>query len=70
MIRAINLIVFIGLCFAAVSQSKSDKLKREQKKLEKKITNTKSLLKKVTSSREASLNELQLIEIKLICNHG
>ncbi len=62
MIRAINLIVFIGLCFAAVSQSKSDKLKREQKKLEKKITNTKSLLKKVTSSREASLNELQLIE--------
>jgi septal ring factor EnvC (AmiA/AmiB activator) len=62
MIRAINLIVFIGLCFAAVSQSKSDKLKREQKKLEKKITNTKSLLKKVTSNREASLNELQLIE--------
>jgi len=62
MIRAINLIVFLGLCFAAVSQSKSDKLKREQKKLEKKITNTKSLLKKVTSNREASLNELQLIE--------
>ena len=62
MIRVISLILFVGLSFAVTPQSKSDKLKREQKKLEKKITNTKSLLKKVTSNREASLNELKLIE--------
>ena len=62
MIRVISLILFVGLSFAVTPQSKTDKLKREQKKLEKKITNTKSLLKKVTSNREASINELKLIE--------
>ena len=62
MIRVISLILFVGLSFAVTPQSKTDKLKREQKKLENKITNTKSLLKKVTSNREASLNELKLIE--------
>ncbi|MDB2408218.1 peptidoglycan DD-metalloendopeptidase family protein [Crocinitomicaceae bacterium] len=60
--RVINVILFFSICFSALSQSKSDKLKREQKKLEKKITNTKSLLQKVSSNREASLNELKLIE--------
>ena len=60
--RVINVILFFFICFSALSQSKSDKLKREQKKLEKKITNTKSLLQKVSSNREASLNELKLIE--------
>lgn len=44
------------------SQSKSEKLKKEQYKLEKKIANTKSLLKKVSSNKEESLQELQLIE--------
>ncbi len=62
MIRVISLILFVGLSFAVTPQSKTDKLKREQKKLEKKITNTKSLLKQVTSNREASINELKLIE--------
>ena len=62
MIRVISLVVFVGLSFIGKPQSNSDKLKREQKKLEKKITNTKSLLKKVTSNREASINELMLIE--------
>ena len=58
----INFILFFGLCFSVMSQSKSDKLKKEQKKLEKKISNTKNLLKKVSSNREVSLNELRLIE--------
>ena len=60
--RAINLILFFGLCINVLAQTKSDKLKKEQKKLENKISNTKSLLKKVSSSREVSLNELKLIE--------
>ena len=60
--RVINVVLFLGLCFSVLSQSKSDKLKREQKKLESKISNTKSLLQKVSSNREASLNELKLIE--------
>lgn len=60
--RVINFILFFGLCFSLMSQSKSDKLKKEQKKLERKISNTKNLLKKVSSNREASLNELKLID--------
>lgn len=60
-----NVIKIILLCSIAISgfsQSKSEKLKKEQHKLEKKIANTKSLLKKVSSNKEESLNELQLIE--------
>lgn len=43
-------------------QGTSTQLKREQQKLEKKIANTKSLLNKVKSNTEASLNELRLID--------
>jgi len=60
-----NVIKIIFLCCLVVpafSQSKSEKLKKEQNKLEKKIANTKSLLKKVSSNKEESLQELQLIE--------
>jgi len=60
-----NVIKVILLCSIALpgfSQSKSEKLKKEQHKLEKKIANTKSLLKKVSSNKEESLNELQLVE--------
>lgn len=44
------------------TQGNSAQLKREQQKLEKKISNTKSLLNKVKSNTEASLNELRLID--------
>jgi septal ring factor EnvC (AmiA/AmiB activator) len=44
------------------AQGTSTQLKREQQKLEKKIANTKSLLNKVKSNTEASLNELRLID--------
>ena len=40
----------------------SEKLKKEQQKLEKKISNTKSLLSKMKNNTEASLNELKVIE--------
>jgi septal ring factor EnvC (AmiA/AmiB activator) len=55
------LLVFCPFLFV-YSQGNSDVLKREQQKLEKKIQNTKSLLTKVKSNTEASLNELRLID--------
>jgi septal ring factor EnvC (AmiA/AmiB activator) len=45
----------------AVAQS-SEKLKTEQDRLAKKISNTKSLLDKVKTNTEASLNELKIID--------
>lgn len=47
---------------ASFSQLTSEKLKTEQTRLEKKISNTKSLLDKSKSNTEASLNELRLID--------
>jgi septal ring factor EnvC (AmiA/AmiB activator) len=49
----------------AYSQTSSDKLKKEQQKLEKKISNTKVLLKKVKTNSQASLNELKLIDYQI-----
>ena len=60
--NAIKIIFLCSLVMPVFSQSKSEKLKKEQYKLEKKIANTKSLLKKVSSNKEESLQELQLIE--------
>jgi septal ring factor EnvC (AmiA/AmiB activator) len=40
----------------------SEKLKKEQQRLEKKISNTKSLLRKTKDNTEASLNSLRLID--------
>lgn len=45
-----------------IGQTSSEKLKKEQDKLEKKISNTKSLLSKTKSNTEASLNELKIID--------
>lgn len=59
------LIVLIGLLtfnLTLFAQNSSEKLKKEQDKLEKKISNTKSLLTKTKSITEASLNELKLID--------
>lgn len=46
----------------AFGQSTSEKLRTEQARLEKKISNTKSLLDKTKNNTEQSLNELRLID--------
>lgn len=59
---------FIGIvffCFAIHgigAQTTSEKLKKEQDRLEQKIQNTKLLLDKTKSNTEATLNELKVIE--------
>jgi septal ring factor EnvC (AmiA/AmiB activator) len=55
-------IVFLLLGFAAQGQTTSEKLKKEQLRLERKIADTKSLLDKTRSNTESSLNELKVIE--------
>ena len=45
-----------------ISAQSSEKLKTEQDRLAKKISNTKSLLDKVKTNTEASLNELKIID--------
>jgi septal ring factor EnvC (AmiA/AmiB activator) len=62
---AINLLVLLLFFNVAYSQTSSDKLKKEQQKLEKKISNTKVLLKKVKTNSQASLNELKLIDYQI-----
>ncbi|MBI1836394.1 MAG: peptidoglycan DD-metalloendopeptidase family protein [Flavobacteriia bacterium] len=59
------LLILIGIVLfnlQANAQNSSDKLKKEQDKLEKKISNTRSLLSKTKTNTEASLNELKIIE--------
>jgi murein hydrolase activator len=60
--RIIALVSFTVLTFGSFSQSSSEKLKKEQDRLEKKISNTKTLLSKMKNNTEASLNELRLID--------
>ena len=55
-------VLAILLCAGTFAQSTSDKLKKEQNRLEKKISNTRSLLEKTKNNTEASLNELRLID--------
>ncbi len=59
-----NLLVIAFVCISSsiVAQSTSEKLKREQERLERKISDTKLLLDKSKSNTEASLNELKVIE--------
>jgi len=52
---------FLSICFVSGQQS-SDNLKKEQRKLEKKIAQTKSLLNKVQSNSSVSLNEVRLLD--------
>ncbi len=59
------ILIFIGLLLINVTsyaQNSSEKLKKEQDKLEKKISNTKSLLNRSKTNTQASLNELKIIE--------
>jgi septal ring factor EnvC (AmiA/AmiB activator) len=62
--RANNLIVTLILLLSlhTVLAQTSDKLKKEQQRLEKKISNTKSLLKKTKTNTEATLNTLKVID--------
>ena len=55
------LVFFLPICIVSGQQS-SDNLKKEQRKLEKKIAQTKSLLKKVQSNSSVSLNEVRLLD--------
>lgn len=57
-----SLLFFLLFFQVAFGQSSQEKLKKEQQKLEKRISNTKALLTKVKSNSQASLNELRLIE--------
>ena len=49
-------------CCSIHAQKSSKKLKREQIKLEKKISNTKMLLNKTKNEADISLQDLQLLE--------
>ena len=62
--NVINLLTVLFLFLTGVSfgQSKSQKLKVQQQKLEKQISNSKKLLSKVKSNSDVSYNELVLIE--------
>ena len=59
-----NLILglLLVLRFTSFGQATSEKLRTEQARLEKKISNTKSLLNKTKNNTEESLNELRLID--------
>lgn len=58
----IGFAILMVLPCLVTAQSTSEKLKSEQKRLENKISSTKSLLNKTRSIKEKSLGELQLIE--------
>lgn len=58
----LTLLLFLAFLPVVFGQKKSDQLQAEQEKLENKLSNTKSLLDKVKSGTEASLNELKLID--------
>ncbi len=62
----IKIVLLFSLTFIfsqnIIGQTSSERLRREQDKLERKISSTKSLLNKTKSNTEASLNELKIIE--------
>lgn len=60
-VSKILLVLFLG-AGALFAQDSSDKLKKEQRRLENKIANTKMLLKKTQNEKDASFNELKVIE--------
>ena len=61
-VNNIVLILFVFLSAGVFGQSTSEKLKREQAALERRISDTKMLLDKSKSNTESSLNELKVIE--------
>lgn len=62
MFRVIKLLIavfFFGICFG---QQNNDNLKKEQRKLEKKIAQTKKLLKTVQANSSNSLKEVRILD--------
>ena len=60
--RIILMLVAVSAVVVGMAQNTSEKLKKEQVRLESKIANTKSLLVKSKTKKDASLNELRVIE--------
>jgi septal ring factor EnvC (AmiA/AmiB activator) len=60
--NVIKLFMFLLLSNLTFAQQDQQTLKKEQQKLEKRISNTKKLLNKVKNNSQASLNEIRLIE--------
>jgi len=60
--NVIKLCVILLLSSLSFAQQDQQTLKKEQQKLEKRISNTKKLLNKVKNNSQASLNEIRLIE--------
>src|SRR5210317_2188290 len=61
----INLIVILLVAFTGFSQKSSEKLKKEQERLESKIANNKMLLQKSQSQTMNSLQELQVLQSQI-----
>ena len=55
-------ILFVLGCFSLQAQKGSDRLKNEQKKLEKQIATTKSLFESSKQKADLSLEEVRLID--------
>jgi septal ring factor EnvC (AmiA/AmiB activator) len=60
--NVIKLFIALLLTNLTYGQQDQQQLKKEQQKLEKRISNTKKLLNKVKNNSQASLNEIRLIE--------
>lgn len=60
--NVIRLCLFVMFAQISFAQQDQQQLKKEQQKLEKRISNTKKLLNKVKNNSQASLNEIRLIE--------
>jgi murein hydrolase activator len=61
----INLFTILLLCFSVQGQVKSDKLEKEKKIIEKKISKTKALLNKVKNKAQNSISELKLLDSQI-----
>jgi len=61
----INLFTILLLCFSVQGQVKSDKLEKEKKIIEKKISQTKALLNKVKNKAQNSITELKLLDSQI-----
>lgn len=61
-VNRLLILLFIFCGTFTFAQKTSDKLRKEQERLEKNIAQTKSLLEKTKSSSQATLNELKIID--------
>lgn len=61
-VKISGLLLVLVIPILTLAQKKSDQLQAEQNSLEKKLSNTRSLLDKIKSGTQTSLNELKLID--------